>query len=153
MSRRAGHQPVSLPHLFVDPRQHRLKLAVEHPLRRVKPPSALNGSCVERRPVHHDLLLDLLADPPQPLFLRIGPGAACQHLLHRGPDAIPIGDQRVAQGRLTHEADDGGGDVLVLGVCPGAAEVRLRVALLVEREAQSLSGPRGSGRGAAAPRP
>ena len=136
MSRGAGHQPALFHISSLIPASTRLKLAVEHLVEAREAAVGAERLRVEGSPVYHDFLLDLLADAPQPRLLRIGPRAARQHPLHRRPDAIPIGDQRIAQGRLTHEADDGGGNVLVLGVRPGAAKVGLRVALLVEREAK-----------------
>ena len=46
--------------------------------------------------------------------------------------------ERIAEGGLPHEADDRGGDVLVLGIRPGAAQIGLGIALPVERKPQLL---------------
>ena len=52
------------------------------------------------------------------------------------------GRERVAKGGLPHKADDRGGDIFVLGLGPGAAEIGVRVAERVQLQPQASSAPR-----------
>jgi hypothetical protein len=53
-------------------------------------------------------------------------------------DALGVGHEGRAEGGLANEADDAGGDVLVLGVAEGGLQVGLGEASLVEEELELL---------------
>lgn len=96
----------------------------------------LEGLTVERRAVYHDLALDLFRDALEPFALRIAPGVFGEDPLHGGADPFLEGNQRVAEGGLTDEPDDRGGDLFVPGILPRPAQVGIGITQLIEREAQ-----------------
>ena len=87
----------------------------------------------------------------QPL-LRLGPCSAALDLAYGLADAVFVGLQRIADRGLTDEADDRGGDILVLGLLPGGAQRRSVIALPVQFEAQFAQLRLASGRAGAARR-
>ena len=70
-------------------------------------------------------------------------GCAAENALHRRPDPQIEGRQSIAKRGLPHKADDGRGDIFVLGVGPGAAEIGVRVAERVQFQPERFQlGPR-----------
>src|SRR5918996_4209876 len=95
-----------LPYRLGDVAQDVVQLPLKNHVEPLITAHGLELAAVNRFTIHHDFLLQLLADAFEPAALRLGPWPAGKNPLHRRLDALTVCQQWLPQGDVTNVTDD-----------------------------------------------
>src|SRR5436309_8667161 len=95
-----------LPHGLGEVVQDVVELSLKHSVEPLITAHGLELAAVDSLTIHHDLLLQLLANAFEPLALRRGPWSAGKNRLHRCLDALTVRQQWLPQRDMSNVADD-----------------------------------------------
>jgi hypothetical protein len=121
-----------LPHRLGDVAEDVVQLSPENRIEPLITAHRLELAAVDRFTIHHDFLLELLADAFEPPALRLGPRPAGENRLYRRLNALAMRQQWLPKRHVSDVADDRRRDVLIGGLAPGGAQVRFTKASLIE---------------------
>src|SRR6266568_6788885 len=102
-----------LPHGLGEVVQDVVELSLKNSVEPLITAHGLELAAVDSLTIHHDLLLQLLANTFEPLALRLGPWSACKNCLHRCLDALTVCQQWLPQRGVSNVTHDRCRDVLI----------------------------------------